>query len=89
MTKYTITAELDQRWFNILGELSKDTKGFVWVDVKVGEDDTLEELAKTIERTCRCRTPYTLEKDGKIEQYIHNCGCSAPYYADLVRGKIK
>jgi hypothetical protein len=36
---YTITAELDQRWFNILGELSKDTKGFVWVDVKVGEDD--------------------------------------------------
>ncbi len=39
MSKYTITAELDQRWFNILGELSKDTKGFVWIDVKVGEDD--------------------------------------------------
>jgi hypothetical protein len=36
---YTITAELDQRWFNILGELSKDTKGFVWIDVKGGEDD--------------------------------------------------
>jgi hypothetical protein len=36
---YIITAELDQRWFNILGELSKDTKGFVWIKVEGGSDD--------------------------------------------------
>ena len=39
MSKYVITAELDQRWFNILGELSKDTKGFVWIKVEGGSDD--------------------------------------------------
>ena len=41
MTKITVTAELDQRWFNILGELSKNTTGFVWLDVKVegGDND--------------------------------------------------
>lgn len=33
MTKYQLTVEVDQNWFNILGDLSRNTTGFVWVDV--------------------------------------------------------
>jgi uncharacterized protein YifE (UPF0438 family) len=37
MSKYRVTIELDERWFTILGELSKDTEGFVWVEVDKSE----------------------------------------------------
>jgi len=37
MSKYRATIELNERWFTILGELSKDTEGFVWVEVKDSE----------------------------------------------------
>jgi hypothetical protein len=37
MSKYRVTVELDERWFTILGELSKDTEGFVWVEVDKSE----------------------------------------------------
>jgi hypothetical protein len=36
---YTITAEVDQRWFDILAQISKHQDGFVWVKVEGGSDD--------------------------------------------------
>ena len=32
--KYTITAEVDQQWFDILGQITKHQDGFVWIEVK-------------------------------------------------------
>jgi hypothetical protein len=37
MSKYRVTIELDERWFTILGELSKNTEGFVWEEVERSE----------------------------------------------------
>jgi uncharacterized protein YifE (UPF0438 family) len=37
MSKYRVTIELNERWFTILGELSKDTEGFVWEEVDKSE----------------------------------------------------
>jgi hypothetical protein len=34
MSKYTITAEVDQEWFDILGQLTRNQDGFVWVKVE-------------------------------------------------------
>jgi len=31
--KYTITAEIDQQWFDILGQITKHQDGFVWIKV--------------------------------------------------------
>jgi hypothetical protein len=39
MTKYVITAEVDQQWFEMLGQLTRHQDGFVWVKVEGGEDD--------------------------------------------------
>ena len=37
MSNYRVTIELNERWFTILGELSKDTEGFVWEEVEKSE----------------------------------------------------
>jgi hypothetical protein len=37
VSKYRVTIELDERWFTILSELSKNTEGFVWVEVDKSE----------------------------------------------------
>jgi hypothetical protein len=37
VSKYRVTIELNERWFTVLGELSKDTEGFVWVEVEKSE----------------------------------------------------
>jgi hypothetical protein len=52
------------------------------------EAELREKIAQEIEKTCRCRTPYTLEKDGVITHHIHRCSCSVPFYTDLVRGLL-
>ena len=39
MSKYVITAELDQQWFEILGQISKHQDGFVWIKVEGGDND--------------------------------------------------
>lgn len=40
MSKYTITAEIDQEWFEMLGQLTRHQDGFVWVKVeKEGESE--------------------------------------------------
>ena len=36
MTTYTITAQVDQQWFDILGQITRNQDGFVW--------ETVEEL---------------------------------------------
>ena len=36
MTTYTITAQVDQQWFDILGQITRHQNGFVW--------ETVEEL---------------------------------------------
>jgi hypothetical protein len=37
MSKYRVSIELNERWFALLGELSKDTEGFVWLEVDKNE----------------------------------------------------
>jgi hypothetical protein len=34
MTKRIITAEVDEQWFEILGQITKHQEGFVWIEVK-------------------------------------------------------
>ena len=34
MLKYTITVEVDQQWFDILGQISRHQDGFVWIKVE-------------------------------------------------------
>ena len=34
MTTYTITAEVDQQWFDILGQITRHQDGFVWITVE-------------------------------------------------------
>lgn len=36
--KYTITVEVDQKWFDLLGHVSRHQDGFVWVKVEKDED---------------------------------------------------
>lgn len=31
---YTITAEVDDQWFEILGQITRHQEGFVWVSVE-------------------------------------------------------
>jgi hypothetical protein len=31
---YTITAKVDQQWFDILGQITRHQEGFVWVEVE-------------------------------------------------------
>jgi hypothetical protein len=38
MVKYTITAEVDQKWFDILGQISRHQDGFIWVQVEKSGD---------------------------------------------------
>ena len=52
MSKRVITVEVDQQWFDILGQISRHQDGFVWIKVEEGEE-TLQERA---ERT----NPYLL-----------------------------
>jgi len=39
MSKHKITVEVDQQWFEILGQISKHQEGFVWIKVEGVEDD--------------------------------------------------
>jgi hypothetical protein len=36
---YTITAEVDQQWFEMLGQLTRHQDGFVWIKVEGGSND--------------------------------------------------
>ena len=33
MTTFKITAEVDEQWFEILGQITKHQEGFVWCEV--------------------------------------------------------
>jgi hypothetical protein len=34
MVKYTITAEVDSQWFDILGQITRYQEGFIWSAVE-------------------------------------------------------
>ena len=35
---YIIQAEVDQQWFDILGQISKNQSGFIWISTKQAEE---------------------------------------------------
>jgi len=37
MSTYVITAEVDQKWYDILCQITKHQEGFVWCEVKQGQ----------------------------------------------------
>jgi hypothetical protein len=37
MSKRKITIEVDDQWFEILGQISKHQEGFVWIEVDDNE----------------------------------------------------
>jgi hypothetical protein len=39
MNTYKITAEVDEQWFLILGQITRHQEGFVWLKVKEKEDE--------------------------------------------------
>ena len=59
MSKRVITAEVDQEWFDILGQITRHQDGFIWIKV---EEETLQERA---DRT----NPYLLTtKKGEYDE---------------------
>jgi len=34
MTKRIITAEVDEEWFRILGQITRHQDGFIWIEVE-------------------------------------------------------
>lgn len=41
MTTFKITAEVDEQWFEILGQITKHQEGFVWCGVVTSDDRVL------------------------------------------------
>lgn len=39
MSKFTITAEIDKQWFDILNQITRHQDGFIWIEVKESEDE--------------------------------------------------
>jgi len=33
MKTYKVTIEVDQQWFDILGQISRNQDGFIWIEV--------------------------------------------------------
>jgi hypothetical protein len=34
MQEYKVTLEVDQQWFDILGQISRNQNGFIWIEVE-------------------------------------------------------
>jgi hypothetical protein len=34
MQEYKVTLEVDQQWFDILGQISRYQNGFIWIEVE-------------------------------------------------------
>ena len=49
MATYTITAEVDEQWFEILGQITRHQKGFVWCDVTTTDDRVLRNASSVRE----------------------------------------
>jgi hypothetical protein len=39
VNKYVIMAEVDQKWLDILGQITRNQEGFVWIEVKEAQDE--------------------------------------------------
>ena len=39
MSKYVIMAEVDQKWLDILDQITRNQEGFIWIEVKEAQDE--------------------------------------------------
>ena len=39
MNKYMIMAEVDQKWLDILDQITRNQEGFIWIEVKEAQDE--------------------------------------------------
>lgn len=39
MNKYVIMAEVNQKWLDILDQITRNQEGFVWIEVKEAQDE--------------------------------------------------
>jgi hypothetical protein len=39
VNKYMIMAEVDQKWLDILDQITRNQEGFVWIEVKEAQDE--------------------------------------------------
>ena len=39
MNKYVIMAKVDQKWLDILDQITRNQEGFVWIEVKEAQDE--------------------------------------------------
>jgi hypothetical protein len=39
VNKYVIMAEVDQKWLDILDQITRNQEGFVWIEVKEAQDE--------------------------------------------------
>ncbi len=48
--EYKVTLELDQEMFDVLGAISRNQEGFVWVDIdSIDEEDTCPNCGQHVE----------------------------------------
>jgi hypothetical protein len=52
VSKYKVTIEVDQQWFDILGQISKHQEGFVWLSAKeIDEGDLAHYYVKQLKES--------------------------------------
>jgi hypothetical protein len=39
VNKYVIMAKVDQKWLDILDQITRNQEGFVWIEVKEAQDE--------------------------------------------------
>lgn len=39
MNKYVIMAEVNQKWLDILDQITRNQEGFIWIEVKEAQDE--------------------------------------------------
>jgi hypothetical protein len=39
VNKYMIMAEVDQKWLDILDQITRNQEGFIWIEVKEAQDE--------------------------------------------------
>jgi hypothetical protein len=39
VNKYVIMAEVDQKWLDILDQITRNQEGFIWIEVKEAQDE--------------------------------------------------
>lgn len=39
MNKYVVMAEVNQKWLDILDQITRNQEGFIWIEVKEAQDE--------------------------------------------------